>query len=148
MHFRKAGKGREYILAKCSSSVSLRARRSLRAAFGDRDLLSVDLFFGLFCLSGGTASVKPAVAFPLFATLGGCTLGLLTGDLRRGGGEGRGSWSGSGWIWTARGLSTGVSNPADSWCLCSFILSFSGVLISQDARTARPSFACAFAYLA
>ncbi len=49
------GKTKEDLLAKCSSSVSLRARRSLRAGYDVPDFV-IGLFLGFFCFFGETAS--------------------------------------------------------------------------------------------
>ena len=80
------------VLAKCSSSVSLRARRSWRVGFDVPDFFTVDFFPDPFCLFGETTSrTRADVAFAFLARSGDCLLvvGFFVGDFKRGarGGE-------------------------------------------------------------
>src|SRR6266852_1052218 len=79
------------VLAKCSSSVSLRARRSLRVGFDVPDFFAVDFFPDTFCLFGEITSRPAVVAFAFLAGSGDCLLGLVgffAGDFERGGEDG------------------------------------------------------------
>jgi hypothetical protein len=77
------------VLAKCSSSVSLRARRSLRVGFDAPDF-AVDFFPDTYCLFGDTTSRTADVAFAFLARSGDCLLvvGLFAGNFKRGGEDG------------------------------------------------------------
>jgi hypothetical protein len=78
------------VLAKCSSSVSLRGRRSLRVGFDVPDFFAVDFFPDPFFLFGETTSRTADVAFVFLARSGDCLLvvGLFAGDFKRGGEDG------------------------------------------------------------
>ena len=78
------------VLAKCSSSVSLRGRRSLRAGLHVPRFFAVNFFPDPFCLFDETTSRTADVAFAFLARSGDCLLevGLFPGDFKRGGEDG------------------------------------------------------------